>query len=320
MKKIADWLELFRFPNIFTIVADIAAAMLLAKTATMLDPESIHVVWALAIILPASFCLYFAGMVLNDVWDFDEDALERPERPLPSGRISRHTAFRAGVALIVVGTLLWGVAACWAKDPLALLVCVGALVCAIVAYDKSLKKTLLGPPLMGVCRGLNILAALCFYLPIASIGEEPRFLFPAVVALYIAGVTFYSRLETDEERERFGWKALLPALLFMAAGFGTLYYFGEKYIASQPTAQVLVVEGWRWTILVVFLGVMIIMRALGGYFAGARRVRRVMKQAIFMLFFIDAAVVFAACGLVYASAILALILPAMILGHFWYST
>ena len=34
-------------------------------------------------------CLYAAGMVLNDAFDAELDARERPERPIPSGRISR---------------------------------------------------------------------------------------------------------------------------------------------------------------------------------------------------------------------------------------
>ena len=36
----------------------------------------------------ASVCLYWAGMAANDWADRELDAVERPERPIPSGRIS----------------------------------------------------------------------------------------------------------------------------------------------------------------------------------------------------------------------------------------
>ena len=36
----------------------------------------------------ASSCLYLAGMALNDYADREVDAVERPARPIPSGRVS----------------------------------------------------------------------------------------------------------------------------------------------------------------------------------------------------------------------------------------
>ena len=36
----------------------------------------------------ASVCLYWAGMAANDWADRELDAVERPERPIPSGRVS----------------------------------------------------------------------------------------------------------------------------------------------------------------------------------------------------------------------------------------
>ena len=36
----------------------------------------------------ASVCLYWAGMSANDWADRDLDAKERPERPIPSGRVT----------------------------------------------------------------------------------------------------------------------------------------------------------------------------------------------------------------------------------------
>ena len=46
----------------------------------------------LPVVWLAIACLYTAGMALNDVIDAPIDAMERPNRPIPSGRISRRAA------------------------------------------------------------------------------------------------------------------------------------------------------------------------------------------------------------------------------------
>ena len=47
-------------------------------------------------LVAASSCLYLAGMALNDYADREVDAVERPGRPIPSGRVS--PAFALGLA------------------------------------------------------------------------------------------------------------------------------------------------------------------------------------------------------------------------------
>ena len=49
-------------------------------------------------------------MVLNDVFDAEVDARERPERPIPSGRVSlqRRNGGRLG-AVVAVGLVLPGI-------------------------------------------------------------------------------------------------------------------------------------------------------------------------------------------------------------------
>ena len=42
--------------------------------------------------------IYAAGIVLNDVFDYEIDRVERPGRPLPSGRVSRGSRRRSGSA------------------------------------------------------------------------------------------------------------------------------------------------------------------------------------------------------------------------------
>ena len=79
--KTFAWLQLLRLPNVFTAVADVTMGFLV--TPTGFEPKQ-----NFALLVVASSLLYLSGMVLNDVFDAEIDADERPERPIPSGRVS----------------------------------------------------------------------------------------------------------------------------------------------------------------------------------------------------------------------------------------
>jgi hypothetical protein len=58
----------------------------------------------------ASACLYAGGVVLNDFFDRKVDVVERPERPLPSGRVPPAHAAWLGSVLLSLGILSAGMA------------------------------------------------------------------------------------------------------------------------------------------------------------------------------------------------------------------
>ncbi|HIE20109.1 MAG TPA: hypothetical protein EYP72_03645, partial [Rhodospirillales bacterium] len=112
---------------------------------------------------------YVGGMYLNDAFDADIDAIERPERPIPSGLVSRTLVFRLGFAMLALGIVLlawagfgWsGGTGMW--PPLFGL----SLAIAIVAYDRHHKANAMGPLLMGLCRVFVYVAAgACFVFPL----------------------------------------------------------------------------------------------------------------------------------------------------------
>src|SRR5512143_1178807 len=86
--SLRGWLELVRPPNLFTVPGDVLAGAALAGIAmrTMLTLAS-------AVLI--SLLLYAAGLILNDYMDRRTDARERPERPIPSGRVSAAHALAA---------------------------------------------------------------------------------------------------------------------------------------------------------------------------------------------------------------------------------
>ena len=65
-------------------------------------PESLPALQLVLGFLTGFFiCAY--SMAVNDIYDIDVDRVNRPERPLPSGRISTQAAFRVSLLVLVVG-------------------------------------------------------------------------------------------------------------------------------------------------------------------------------------------------------------------------
>ena len=90
------YLELLRPATVVTALADVLAGYAVAGRGSP---------GALPGLLVATACLYAGGIVLNDVFDRRIDAVERPERPIPSGRVSAGGAAGLGGALVVSGVL-----------------------------------------------------------------------------------------------------------------------------------------------------------------------------------------------------------------------
>jgi len=63
---------------------------------------------ATALIFLTVFLITGAGNAVNDYYDRDIDAINRPRRPIPSGRVSARAAFYYSLALFAVGCLCAG--------------------------------------------------------------------------------------------------------------------------------------------------------------------------------------------------------------------
>src|SRR5439155_7314504 len=87
--------------------------------------------WCIA----ASACLYLGGIALNDYFDREVDAVERPERPIPSGTVPPIVAAGLGAALLAAGIAFAG----RAGTPAIMVAAVLAL--AILVYDGVDRKS-----------------------------------------------------------------------------------------------------------------------------------------------------------------------------------
>jgi 4-hydroxybenzoate polyprenyltransferase len=207
--RLLAFAQLLRLPNVFTAFADICMAACAAGYITS-RPGSF------ALMLLGSGCLYLGGMVWNDFFDRKEDAKTQPHRPIPSGRVSKNEALVLGLTLILVGGMGMGAAIGNGRTsevgPGWMLLPAG-LVLAILLYDGWLKRTVVGPVAMGLCRFLNVLIGLC---ATGAVPEWLRIHLAGVVGLYIVGVTWFARTEETESRR---WQLIAAAGVMAAAVF-----------------------------------------------------------------------------------------------------
>jgi 4-hydroxybenzoate polyprenyltransferase len=184
------YLLLARVSNLPTVWSNV-----LAGTVVSAGTADVPVERMLVTALAASL-FYTGGMFLNDAMDAGIDARQRPERPIPSGDVSRSEAVGVGAACLLGGEML--------LLPRPAAVGLGALLAAaIVLYDWRHKGISWAPLVMGSCRGLVYVVAG------ASIGALRGATLGAgsLVGIYVAGLSVVARRAGANAR----W--LVPALI-----------------------------------------------------------------------------------------------------------
>ncbi len=247
----ADALSLGRVSNLPTVWTNMLTGVVLAG-GTLDDARA----W----LLPSALTLvYVAGMYLNDAFDADIDAVERPERPIPAGRVSRRAVFAAGYTMLAVAVALMAAAgSVGATGPWPGLAGL-ALAAVIVFYDRHHKSNPLGPVVMGISRMLvYFCAGLVFVVP------PPDLLAVAAVVLlcYLIGLTYVAKQE-NLGRVRNMWPLAFLAVpgvyglmlivnapwtsLFWIAFSGwvlvALFYLGRRNPGDIPRAVVSLIAG-----------------------------------------------------------------------------
>jgi 4-hydroxybenzoate polyprenyltransferase len=274
------YLELLRPANVVTAVADVLAGYAVAGRGNGR---------ALPWLLTATVCLYAGGVVLNDFFDRELDAVERPERPIPSGRVPAARAAALGAGLLAVGVVA-AARGTWAAAAIA-----GAIVLFVVLYDARVKRhAIAGPVNMGLCRGLNLLLGVAA-VPAAVAGSWPIALISVV---YIAAVTTVSRGEVH------GGKA-------GAAAFALISLSG---VLAALTVVGLDADG-RGEISALALTALLGYRVLPPFWRAYNDprplvIRRAVKTGVLSLVLVDAAISAAYGGPLYGVAVLATALVA----------
>jgi 4-hydroxybenzoate polyprenyltransferase len=303
--RLIAYMQLFRLPNVFTAMTDVLLGFWFTH-------ETLSPIGVFLLLLASSCLLYTGGMVLNDVFDLEQDRRERPQRPIPSGRITINIAGGLAGCLLISGMLAGCGAGLLAGD-VRPAVLATLLAWTIISYDGILKHTPAGPVAMGACRMFNVLLGM-------SASPTPWTVANWVVAggigLYVVGVTWFARREASSSQRL----QLIGATLTMLAGISLLRWW-PKLIPSEKWFATLEFEPecWTWAWILIAL-------AIGWRFVWAiidpqpSRVQAAVKTGILSIIVLDAVTVFAVRGPMPAVAILLLIVPTVALGAWIYST
>lgn len=306
--SLAAWAQLVRLPNVFTVIADVGAAFLLVSGGADSPAK-------LGLIVLAGVALYWAGMILNDVFDVDRDRDERPTRPIPAGLIPLGRAAAAGWGLLAVGVLLAaicgglsdGSGVNWLPAAVALLLAI-----AIVAYDGPLKQTPLAPAAMGLCRVLSFLLGAAPAVAVADGGP----LFPSYLLCIAAGFGVYIMGVTSMGRHE------------ARGGQSPTLYFGLAMIVVGSAALALAPRladgrvGWHVSPLNVFpimIGVIAFPVALRGARAivdpSPAKIQSTIRVGVLTIIPLAASFALLGAGATWGVAVLSLMIPAVFLAR-----
>jgi 4-hydroxybenzoate polyprenyltransferase len=286
------WLQLIRVPTVFTAMADIFLGFLLVKAT--FDP-----VGEFLPLVGVSVCLYWTGMILNDYFDREVDAKERPGRPIPSGRIAAKEAFGVAVSLNAIA-----LAVAFSLGTNSLIVA-SAITACVWLYDGVLKKTPYAPLFMGGCRFFNVM------LGASTSGTGALWCAPVVLVAtgfgtYIAGVTWFARTEVATSSK----KQLWAATAIVNSGIAILLYT----IVSLPEKKHV-----QWVLIAMGVITVTIQRRLARAINNPSpvMVQTAIKTMLLSLVMLNAVVVLYVTypPTYYAIATAALIVPAIVLAR-----
>lgn len=245
MATARSYLVLGRVSNLSTVWSNCLCAWLLSGGGEL--PLLLVLMLALTLI-------YVGGMYQNDYCDIVFDRQFRPERPIPSGQISRHAVLVATIGLFAAGLLV------------LLLVSHRAaayglgLVALATLYNLIHKKSALGIVIMASCR----FAIYPIVAVVALNGLSAQLWIAAsIMAAYILSVTLLAKGEAKPSP--FAWtKALLLGIPLAVVANQNLNTLGWSAVATVAVAA--------WIAYVFYAakrsGTMIIGKAIGPLLAG----------------------------------------------------
>lgn len=287
------YLQLMRPANILTAWADILVGYAAAGLLNTVGADPILPFTSLAplgwLVLSTSG-LYGGGVVFNDVFDAELDQIERPERPIPSGRASILGAALLGGLLLLIGVLAA------AQVSLVSAAIAAAVAIAALSYDALGKhQGILGPLNMGLCRGGNWLLGVSV-LP-AMLTE--RWFLAVMPLAYIVAVTAISQGEVEGGKRQTGVLAITLVFGVLAGVFGLATFSAYHGLWALPFA-------------VLFAGLVLPPFFKATQDPSPATVRQAVKSGVLSLIVLDAAIAAGFAGWPYGLAVLGL-LPLSIL-------
>ena len=174
-----DYLQLVRIPGIFTALSNVLIGyfFLLSETEVVSFP----------FLLLTSGMLFCSGMIFNDYFDLQIDKKERPDRPLPSKKISKQNAFLLGVIFIILANFFAFVVG---YHSLIISLIMTAL---IIVYNYKLKFiSFLGIFNLSSIRFLNVLLGFSLF---SITFDIIQYVIP--IGIFVGGISILAKNESD---------------------------------------------------------------------------------------------------------------------------
>ncbi|MEH1800359.1 UbiA-like protein EboC [Nostoc sp.] len=284
------YLELMRPANIVTAWADIllgfaASGSGIIFTKLINGEASVAILIPLTWLLLATTGLYGGGIVFNDVFDAELDAKERPNRAIPSGRVSSQNATLLGSILFAIGII-----AAFQVSLLSAAIAIFITLSCLLYNSLAKHHPFFGPLNMGLCRGSNLLLGVSAVPEI--IGE--RWYLALIPILYIAAITAISQGEVHGGKKITGVLALLLIAIVLTAVLALGLLEDYTAIAALPFA--------------IFLAI----RILPNFIKAAREpiaenIRNAVRIGVLSLIVLDATIASGFAGLYYGLLVLILL-------------
>ncbi len=236
MKKssLFAFLQLTRPANVVTAIADIWAGFAIAGgwayLLSNLERGTGDFWQNLAWLSLSTIGLYAGGVAFNDVFDAELDAVERPERPIPSGRVSVKSATFLSIFLLLLGIL--------AAAQVNLIAAAIALIvaCLAVLYDYWGKhQPFFGPINMGMCRAGNLILGM-------SVAPEvlgSSALLGILPLIYVAAITMISRGEVHGKNRKSLFAGAGMYAFIILSILGLSHFAGPNFWHTIPFLLVL---------------------------------------------------------------------------------
>lgn len=296
--SIKDYLVLVRLPNLFTLPSNILVGMAtvssLAFTLTSFTQ--------FLLLVTISVLLYCVGIVLNDLYDFDIDKKERPNRPLPSGKISRRSAIVL-VAIFSTIALILSV-----QVSFSTLVISSILFSVIFGYDKYLKNTHAGPFTIASARVMNILLGTSVSLrSVDSYSQIVTLTFVLIITfVYVSLIGFISRYEVHGFSDN--TKLLLPPAI-VATVISSIILF--TLMGFFKLESLIILSLFSFIMIISFSRI---------YRRDSGRTQQIVRNMILSIIVLDSTFLTGIIGIELGLVVLTLMAPLLVLANKMYMT
>jgi len=291
--SVRDYLVLVRLPNLFTlpsnILVGIGAISSLAFTFASFTQ--------FLLLVTISVLLYCVGIVLNDLYDFDIDKKERPNRPLPSGKISR----RSAIGLVAIFSTLALILSLLVS--FSTLVISSILFLAIFGYDKYLKNTYAGPFTIATARAMNILLGTSVsFRSVDSYSQIVTLTFVLIITfVYVSLIGFISRYEVHGFSDN--TKLLLPQAI-VAIVISSIILF--SLMGFFKLESLIILSLFSFIIIISFSRI---------YRRDSGRTQQIVRNMILSIIVLDSTFLTGIIGIELGLAVLTLMVPLLVLAN-----